>query len=59
MENDWDNIWRLSLDNSRQAIDTQNQFDCAELKDDNHIATFRLLTNVDSIEHHTQNVDNL
>ena len=52
MENDWDNIWRLSLDHSRQSFYFQDQFDCAELKNHNHNAISRLLTNVGLIENH-------
>ena len=67
MENDCDNIWRLSLDQSRQSKYSQDQFDCVELRNENHIAIFPLLTNVGLIEHdiicglifNTQNVDSL
>ena len=67
MENDCDNIWTLSLDQHRQSKYFQDQFDCVELRNENHIAIFSLLTNVGLIENdiicglifNTQNVDSL
>ena len=67
MENDCDNIWTLSLDQHRQSKCFQDQFDCVELRNENHIAIFPLLTNVGLIENdiicglifNTQNVDSL
>ena len=40
MENDCDNIWTLELDQHRQSKYFQDQFDCVELKNENHIAIF-------------------
>ena len=67
MENDCDNIWTLSLDQHRQPKYFQDQFDCVELRNENHIAIFSLLTNVGLIENdiicglifNTQIVDSL